>query len=151
MIDEKIITDKDLNRIKAALQTVDKNQEVVVRLQNKIKLPRFTMVGTLDKKDKKSIDLLKEVAEMSSEEKFCFFKIKDGIEYCPYENSYIYTVKVDRSGMVKTEQNKFSAGFTKLKNKNLVKRVSRGVYLINPKALIPGDYGKYLKIWENIG
>ena len=128
------------------------NEEAVISVKKKSHKPGFIMVGNgkTNKKGVDSIDLLIEVADMSSNEKLCFFLIKDGVIFDPWDNRLIYQVRIDTSKLTKSQKSKFSNGFNKLKDKDLVKRVSRGVYMINPNALIPNDYVRELHIWETI-
>jgi len=135
-------------------QELSKNTEVRVYTKPIYNAkPSFTMIGDgyMNNKHKdiaKSIDLLNEVANMTSAEKFCFFIIKNNIHYDNYTNTMIYQVKVAPYLFSNTDKALFLRGFTLLKNKNLVRRISKSVYMINPNALIPARYTKELAIWD---
>lgn len=97
----------------------------------------------------KSIDLLEAVRDMNALEKVCFFTIKNSIKWDRFDNKYIYQVNVDMSQLSKSQQSKFRAGYALLSAKDLVRRISRGVYMINPTALIPTDFEREFAIWSN--
>jgi len=109
--------------------------------------PPFTMIGA-NMKD--SIDLLREIANMSACEKVCFFTIRDNIRYDATSRRFIYQVKPDFHLLSNSDKAKFRKGFKLLEDKDLVRRVSLGVYMINPKAIIPNDFQEELSIWNSI-
>ncbi len=150
MIDEKLLTDTDMRGIRKKLDALGRNEELVIGKQTKTKVPKFSMVGEKLSSKEESIDLIQEVMDMTSNEQFCFMAVKKGIYYCPYEEYYIHEINVNTRLMSKTDRNKFSAGFVKLKAKGLMARVATGVYMINPNALIPGRYAKYKKLWDEL-
>ncbi len=107
-------------------------------------------VGTMNSKLKlQSIDLLQAVADMTSDEKFCFFQIKDKIKFDPYTNDYIYQIRIYSKDYTPSQKVMFSRGFKLLEAKNIVKRIKRGTYQISPLALIPKDFDKEYLIWKS--
>lgn len=115
--------------------------------------PKFSMVGD-GRMSKvfgipKSIDLLEAVAEMSSAEKFCFFLIKRGIRLDRWDSKFIYQVPIRTSELSATDKTQFAKGFKLLSTKQLVRRLTRGIYMINPCALIPSDFEHEFAIWNN--
>lgn len=94
--------------------------------------------------DNCTIDFIREVAFASKAAQFLLLSIKDGIGY---GNDYHHVVKVQ--GTTKHEKNMISAGYKELVARDLVRRVKRGHYMINPNALIPIDYEQALKDWED--
>lgn len=109
--------------------------------------PNFMMVGngTMNNKDIGSIDFLEEIVNSTKAEQFLLMSIKNGINYC---NSYSPVVKV--IGSTKYEQNLITAGYKSLLARNLVRRIKKSYYMINPNALIPIDYEGALESWNNI-
>ena len=128
--------------------TLHKDEELVISKRKKSHKPGFIMIGNgnTNKHGITSIDLLHEIANMSSNEKYAFFLIKDNIVFDPYDECFIYQVRVNLT--TDTDKSKFSRGYTSLRKKELLKRISKGTYMINPNALVPSDYHKELKVWE---
>ncbi len=139
-MDDKILTSVTL--------ALDKGETLNISKKKKNTKPGFIMIGsgTTNKHNVTSIDLLHEIAEMTASEKYAFFLVKDNIVFDPYDSRFIYQVKVPLPNP--TEKSKFSRGYTTLVKKDLIRRISKGVYMINPYALVPNDFPEELAIWE---
>ena len=126
--------------------------EVSLTTRTKENKPGFMMVGNgwETRKNKDSVDLLWEISQMSSNEKLCFFKIKDSMVYSRSDERIIYQVVIDMGDMTPSQKSKFSNGYTSLKQKDLVRRVKKGVYMINPNAIIPAKHTAELTIWNSL-
>ena len=48
------------------------------------------------------------------------------------------------------QQQQFQKGFKELNEKNLMRRVKRSHYMINPNALIPSEYDEAIDIWSSL-
>lgn len=120
--------------------------EGLVKVKARKPSPNYFRVGngTMNKSKIQSIDFIREVAFASKAAQFLLLSIKDGIGY---GNDYHHVVKVQ--GTTKHEKNMISAGYKELVARDLVRRVKRGHYMINPNALIPIDYEQALKDWED--
>ena len=118
--------------------TVEEKQKWAIK-------PNYFMIGngTMNKHKIYGIDLLKELANSTKAEQFLLLAIKDGI--C-YGNDYSPIVKV--VGETKYQQNMITEGYKSLLARELVVRVKKAHYMINPNALIPIDYEGSLRIWE---
>jgi hypothetical protein len=58
---------------------------------------------------------------------------------------------VIQSELTKSESNALSAAYTSLKEKDLVKRVRKEVYMINPRAVIyPDTQQENIQIWDSL-
>lgn len=116
------------------------------------KKPGYALIGNgmTTKHGRTSIDLLQEIADMNSNEKLCFFLIRDSFVYDRYDKRIIYQAKVDLSNLSKSQKSKFSNGYTSLYRKDLIRRVSKGVYMVNPNAIIPKHYEVELVTWNNL-
>ena len=110
--------------------------------------PNFMMVGngTMSNKGVGSIDFLEEIVNSTKAEQFLLMGIKNGINY---ENSYKPVVRV--IGVTSTEKQYLKSGYKSLLDRNLVRRVKKSYYIINPNALIPIDYEGALDLWNSIG
>lgn len=126
--------------------------EVSLTTRTKENKPGFMMVGNgwETRMNKDSVDLLWEISQMSSNEKLCFFKIKDSMVYSRSDERIIYQVVIDMGDMTPSQKSKFSNGYTSLKQKDLVRRVKKGVYMINPNAIIPAKHTAELTIWNSL-
>ncbi len=96
-----------------------------------------------------TIDLLKAIANMTTAEKICFFSIRNGIKLDKSFTFYVYQVAIRTSEFTETNKSQFTKGFKLLSAKDLVRRISRGIYMINPTALIPTDFEREFAIWNN--
>ena len=118
----------------------------VVKDVKKVK-PNYFMVGngTMNRNKIFGIDLLRELANASKAGQFLLLAIKDGIVY---GNGYHPVVKV--LGTTKYEKNLLSEGYRELFERDLVRRVKRSHYMINPNAFIPPDYESAIAIWDSL-
>lgn len=126
---------------------IDADESVnVVKATPKVKKPNYFMIGngTMNRHKIYGIDLLREIASSSKAAQFLILAIKDGINF---ENGYNPVVRIVGEG--KYQQNQISEGYKELVEKDLVRRVKKAHYMINPYALIPPvDYEEAVKIWE---
>ena len=99
--------------------------------------------GTMNKDKIKSMDLLQEIADATKSGQYLILAIKNGITY---DTDYNPVVKV--VGKSKYEQDMISAGYKELLARDLVVRVKRSYYMLNPNALIPLDYTAAIKVWD---
>ena len=111
------------------------------------KKPNYFMVGngTMNKNKIYSIDLLKEMANSTKAEQYLLLAIKDGINY---ENEYNPVVKV--VGDTSTAKQYIKSGYKSLYERNLVIRVKKSHYMINPNALVPIDYEDAIELWNQV-
>lgn len=122
--------------------------ELVKKKSSTVKPPNYIRVGngTVDRYKIESIDLLREMDNMSKAGRFLLLLIKDGITY---SNGYNPVVRLIPKNCTSTEQQYIKAGYKELFAKDLVRRVRNGYYMINPNALIPPDYGNAIKVWNS--
>lgn len=145
---KSIITDDSLNIANKTAITVYISGDESVTVDKKTKLvrkPNYFMIGngTMNRHQIYGIDLLTELANSSKAGQYLILAIKDGITY---ENEYNPIVKV--VGKTKYEQNMIIAGYKELVERDLVRRVKKSYYMINPNALIPLDYEQAMLDWE---
>lgn len=148
MKDNDIITNENLNEGKVAVTVYINPDETVGIEKRRAKKPNYFMIGngTMNKHKIYGIDLLKELTECSKAGQFLILQIKDGINHI---NGYHHVVKVDRKELTSTECQYLAKGYKELVEKDLVRRVKRGHYMINPNALVPVDYEQALEDWNN--
>jgi len=119
---------------------IGKHQQVVVQDIEKEAKPNFIMVGSGVEINGKvnSMDYTKVLLDMTKDEGFIFKLLIDNREvpnaYKPYSLSN-YT-NINAQIFTATERKRLSLGYIGLRNKNVVIRVSKGRYLINPALVI---------------
>lgn len=120
-------------------------QVTVEEKQKRATKPNYFMIGngTMNKHKIYGIDLLRELANSTKAEQFLLLAIKDGI--C-YGNDYSPIVKVIPE--TETQRQYIKLGYKSLLARELVIRIKKSHYMINPNALIPIDYEGSLRIWE---
>ena len=123
---------------------LEDNEFLVKKKLNKSS-PNYFRIGngTMNKQKIQSINLLEEAMNASKAGQWLIKQITTAIGY---SNGYNPVVEVRASSEV--EKVYLKKGFSELSAKNLVRRVKRGYYMINPNALIPIEYEESLGIWE---
>lgn len=134
-------------------QVILNEGEVLTKKKVQVRQPNFYKVGngSVNKHGIQSIDLIDVLMDCSRPAQHVFRMIKRLIVWCPYEQSIQYIVKIKRADFTKAEEKKFDRGFKELVELGLVRRLKPSHYMINPNALVPHDYPKYLKVWEQAG
>ena len=133
------------NKIPIVVYISPGEQVAVEEKQKRATKPNYFMIGngTMNKHKIYGIDLLRELATSTKAEQFLLLAIKDGI--C-YGNDYSPIVKVIPE--TETQRQYIKLGYKSLLARELVIRVKKAHYMINPNALIPIDYEGSLRIWE---
>ena len=143
----KMIPEETLNTGKIpVLMYISPGEQVTVEeKQKRATKPNYFMIGngTMNKHKIYGIDLLRELASSTKAEQFLLLAIKDGI--C-YGNDYSPIVKVIPE--TETQRQYIKLGYKSLLARELVIRIKKSHYMINPNALIPIDYEGSLRIWE---
>ena len=143
----RMIPEETLNTNKIPIVVyISPGAEVVIdEKQKRATKPNYFMIGngTMNKHKIYGIDLLRELANSTKAEQFLLLAIKDGI--C-YGNDYSPIVKVIPE--TETQRQYIKLGYKSLLARELVIRVKKAHYMINPNALIPIDYEGSLRIWE---
>ena len=143
----KMIPEETLNTGKIpVLMYISPGEQVTVEeKQKRATKPNYFMIGngTMNKHRIYGIDLLRELASSTKAEQFLLLAIKDGI--C-YGNDYSPIVKVIPE--TETQRQYIKLGYKSLLARELVIRIKKSHYMINPNALIPIDYEGSLRIWE---
>ena len=142
-MNKEIIPDQNLKT--AVLIHINPDEQLSVIKKAKPR-PNFMMIGngTMNKYNTQSIDLLQELADATKAGRYLLLAIKNGIIY---KNDYDPIVKV--IGTNATTKDYIKKGYKELRERNIVRRIKRSHYMINPNALIPLDYDNALEIWNN--
>ncbi len=143
----RMIPEETLNtdKIPVIMYISPGEQVTVEEKQKRATKPNYFMIGngTMNKHKIYGIDLLRELANSTKAEQFLLLAIKDGI--C-YGNDYSPIVKVIPE--TETQRQYIKLGYKSLLARELVIRIKKSHYMINPNALIPIDYEGSLRIWE---
>jgi hypothetical protein len=103
--------------------------------------------GNTNKYGVKSMDLIKEMTTLSPSALKVIGWIKDGMTWDPIAESVNFVVEVS----LKNSKDKLALkrGFKELHARDIVRRVKRGHYMINPNAIIT-DYNAQMAVWDAI-
>jgi hypothetical protein len=136
------------NQIIHQLTLKEDEAVTVVKKREPRKRPNFTMIGngTMNKDGVQARDLLREMTQMTKAELYTLIWIRDAI----YWENRTGEVALYMADLTSTQQRQFKSGFKSLHEKDLVRRIKRSHYMINPNALIPLDYEAALELWNSI-
>lgn len=132
--------------------SLGKHQKLVVQDDIISRKPHFILIGTgrnsMKRKHKlKPIDLLSEIANMTSNEAFAFITLRDSLNWDTLTKQYSLVIVPNQSEFTTYQQKQFKLGVKSLIDKDLVKRIKRGNYMINPMAIIPSNFEEAEKLW----
>ena len=127
---------------------LDETVEIKSATTKKV-VPNYYRVGngTMNKYQVKSIDLIDVVIASSKAGQFLIQQIKAGMNW---DNSYHYVTKIESKNLSTYEQKLLVEGYKELEAIDIVRRVKRGHYMINPNALISLQYEEAIKLWNSI-
>lgn len=140
-----IVADRFLKDNK--LKALDKNEKYIISKSKDTKnKPQFLMIGKgiNMRQENMAIDLLKEVSEMNAPEKFAFFAIRDAMDY---NDETLSNIVVNQKCYNPYQKKMFQAGTKMLIDRKLIARVKRGIYQINPYAVIPIEFDRARDMW----
>lgn len=101
--------------------------------------------GTMNKNGIQSIDLVRELVNMSKPAQTVLLWIKDGMVWNSYENRIEFVVRIKPE--TDAQKQMLKKGLKELFAKDLVRRVSMGRYMINPNAVIT-NYEAQMVEWS---
>lgn len=101
--------------------------------------------GTMNKHSIQSIDLINELINMSKPAQTVIGWIKDAMVWDTTTNSIAFIAYVNPKSAA--DKQILKKGFKELSEKDLVRRVKKSHYMINPKAIVT-NYRAQMEIWE---
>ena len=127
---------------------LERGTKLVVQ-KNTVLQPNFLKVGngTMNKQKVKSIDLIDELINSSKSAQILIRDIKDGMDWDYELANYNFVVKIVKT--TDAGRQALKRGYKELYRRDLVRRVKRGYYMINPHALII-DFKAQIKVWDSI-
>ena len=104
-------------------------------------------------KVKQSLDAYSLMSTFTPQEWYVLNTLKD-IGFIHMDDNHKYyssnIVSTKCLSLTSTQKNQFSTGFKRLKSKDVLKRIKRQLYIINPDFQIPTNYNDEYKIWNQL-
>ena len=124
--------------------TLTPGYKVSLEKDVKDKKPRFSMIG------KDTMDLVDIVVTLNKAEQTLVMRIKNNIKYDVYEREFypIVRIKPTEEGLTKTQVQTMSRALKSLRTKGIICKTHPYNYMINPDMLIPSNYKKYKRMWD---
>ena len=115
------------------------NESLEIKSKTYTKKPSYIMVAS--GYGAHNMDYTKELLAMTPQEAFVFNLLMDNRDMPDLSRTYIKSnhTYIDNSLLSKSEKKKVYEGYKRLHSKNLVIRIARGKYLINPQLVITND------------
>ena len=112
----------------------------------KSKIPNYYMIGngTMNKHQIQSINLVKASNNCSAPARQVIDWIMDGMVYVHTDNAVRFVVELNDT---LHDMRTVKRGFKELSEKDLVRRVKRGHYMLNPNAIIT-NYDRQIAVWN---
>jgi len=137
---------------KVHLEVDDNTEAIVLKRRNKRIVP-YTMIGNgigiriMEKYNLKPIDTLREMSKFTKSEMTFFMLLRDNLDW---DNKSL-VVRLPMKKFNSTIKQHIKVGFKRLHEKDLVRRVKRGVYMINPAMILPPHSTELeqITIWNN--
>jgi len=141
--------------------TIPDGKEARISLFAREVKPAFLMVGNgrYNRKLLKGtpvMDLITEMAHMTPQELFVVELLRNNLisEKRPSATSEIVVVVLNEASTVgllssSADKQKFKKGFSRLFEKDIVRKVKRQRYMFNPSFIIPQLYEESLAIWNS--
>jgi len=137
---------------------IPKNKKLETKIINKKEIPRFYMIGSGIKNENidnhhpiSMFDILKDITQP---EQYVMEVIGKSLEpaYDEMNKKYYTTCKINISDIKMTPSNrvKFSKGYKRLHSRNILKKIKRQHYMLNPDFLIPTYYEQEKKEFDKL-
>ena len=133
--------------------TINQDEELIVRKKVQTAKPHFDMLGSgksfMSDTRLPAVDMVAELLMMTKAEGFAFMALRDNREYVSREIGYSVFISIGQTEFTNYQKKLFREGINGLIEKDLVKRVKRGVYMVSPMAIVPPrDFEQREKIWN---
>ena len=112
--------------------------------------PRYYRIGNGIRntfmKDHVAIDAIDELAQMTPQELWTIKLVKDNLDLIQERTTSGYSMRTSckarilSSELTSAEKQKFKTGYKRLRKKNLLRRIKRQYYILNPDFFIPHFY-----------
>ncbi len=146
MKDNKSISQLNIN--------LPEGKELYAGVRNKVVRPNYYQLGSgMSKKllEHNPVDAIIELLHMTPQEAFVIETLKKvcGFVHLDDDNRYYSSdiVSMKYVALSSTNKVRFSIGYKRLREKDLVRRIKRQEYIINPNLIIPTHYEKEIDIY----
>ncbi len=140
---------------------VPSGKTLVAKLENTTAIPYYYRIGNGKRNNLlgrgiTAMNTLQELCKFTPQEQFLFAKLEEHLleEDAVNDKGTHFKVKTNVAVIVNknftsAEQQKIKAGFKRLNSKDIVRRLKRQHYIINPQFLVPYDYAKTKQLWDS--
>lgn len=135
-----------MNESNCNLQIKSSTSVNIQMVTNYVVKPAFMMVGTKLKRKRgiEGYDLVAALLNFNSDMRWMFKLLMDGL------NTENNCCDFNLLNLTHTQKVNCSLAYTALSKIDLVKRMRKGIYMINPKAIIPPTtYPEAQKLWDS--
>ena len=146
MKDNKSISQLNIN--------LPEGKELYAVVRSKVVRPNYYQLGSgMNKKliENNPIDAITKLLHMTPQEAFVIETLKDVTELIHFDDNNRYyssnIVSIAYTTFSNTNKVRFSIGYKRLRGKDLVRRIKRQEYIINPNLIIPTYYEKEIEIY----
>lgn len=140
-----------MNTQMIAVKGLEKNEKAVITIETvtKSKKPNYFMIGngTMNKHKIQSINLVSVTAKASAPARELITTILDLMVFDPSTQSTIFVVNPIPT--IHIQPQTLKKGYKELHALDIVRRVKRGYYMLNPNAIIT-DYDRQIEVWDSI-
>ena len=128
---------------------LSKDESLEVKKKHPTKQPNYLKMGTgkMNKHNIESINLLNVMLNVTSASRRLIVTITDNMQYDAETKEIIFIVRVRSDIDIPAQQLK--RAYKELNKLNIVRRVKRGYYMVNPHSVIT-DYEKQIAVWDSI-
>ena len=123
------------------------NQRLEVKTKAKVKQPNYFKMGngTLNRHGIESINLITEMVSLKKPAQHMLAYLLNHMQWNQLDKRVEFIVKV--IGKDSAGKKEIQRAYKELKERNLVRRIKRGHYMVNPNA-VNVDYEEQMKIWN---
>jgi len=146
----------ELEILQLAQQILDSGSEISIKpsKNESVDTPYYKMGNGRQTNKGTSMDLVHEMSKMSKPELWLFDLIIskfDGKYEDYYQDDFINQVLLSSKDMTGTEKKYLTSGYKLLYSKDIIRKVKRGKYMVNPKLIIPfKNADKARDIWKEL-
>ena len=146
----------DLEILKVAKKILDTGSEISIKpsKNESVDTPYYKMGNGRQTSKGTSMDLVHEMSKMSKPELWLFDLIisKFDNKYEDYyHDDFINQVNLSSKHMTGTEKKYLTSGYKLLNSKDIIRKVRRGRYMVNPRIIIPfKDADKAREKWSSL-
>lgn len=136
---------------------IPEGKELNIGIMSKKVYPNRYQIGSgMQNKriDTEPMDAINIMSTFTPQEWFVINTLKEVSGLLKLDDEYKYysscIVSIKGNNLTDNQRNQFSTGFKRLRDKNIVRRIKRQEYIINPDFIIPTKYNTEMNIWNSL-